>query len=166
MINVDERTYDLEGVANEDVEEQNKHKYFIFSIGSEQYGIEILNVIEIIGIQQITQIPGIPSYVKGIVNIRGKIVPVIDVRLRFQMEPLLYNDRTCIVVIEVDHILLGLIVDSISEVLFIPPENIMVPIKKNNQDKAKHRYVHSIARLGQEVKLLIDCKKLILDETL
>lgn len=153
-------------VTDSGIQNENENKYFVFRIGEEEYGIEIINVIEIIGIQQITKIPHIPSFVKGLVNIRGKIIPVIDVRLRFCMESLPYDDRTCIVVIEVDQTSLGLIVDKISEVVVIPPENVMIPIQKSKQEQLKQRYVRRIGKVGNQVKLLLDCQKLIYDQSL
>lgn len=81
-------------------EDTQKDKYLTFFIGKEIYGIDIRLVTEIIGIQPITEIPEVPEYVKGIINLRGKIIPVMDVRLRFKKEFLAYNDRTCVIVIE------------------------------------------------------------------
>ena len=94
MSNIIEETFQME-------EDTQKDKYLTFSIGNEDYGIEIKYVTEIIGIQVITEIPELPNYVKGIINLRGKIIPVMDVRLRFKKEPLAYNDRTCVIVVDI-----------------------------------------------------------------
>lgn len=116
-------------------------------IGNENYGIDIKVVTEIIGIQTITTIPEMPDYVKGIINLRGKINPVIDMRLKFEKNYIPYNDRTCIVIIEVEGIAVGLIIDSVSEVIEIAEENIVLPPNvKNNSNK----YVKEIGKVGTE----------------
>lgn len=146
----------------EAVEDTQKGKFLTFFIGKEAYGIEIKHVTEIIGIQEITEVPELPVYVKGIINLRGKIIPVMDVRLRFSMKPMVYNDRTCIIVIDIQDISIGLIVDNVAEVLDISDENIVPPpdIKTGFQN----RYVKGIGKVGSEVKLLIDCDKLLSDD--
>lgn len=142
-------------------EDTQKDKFLTFSIGSEFFGIEIKYVTEIIGIQAITVVPELPDYVKGIINLRGKIIPVMDVRLRFKKASQEYNDRTCIVIIDVKEVDLGLIVDSVSEVLSIPEEDIVAPPEINrNQNK----YIKAIGKVGSEVKLILDCNKLLTDE--
>jgi len=144
-------------------EDTQKGRYLTFSLGQEIYGIEISYVTEIIGIQAITKIPELPEYVKGIINLRGKIIPVIDVRLRFRKEPRDYNDRTCIIVIEIKNISVGLIVDSVAEVLRIPDSEIVDPPQLN---KGCNRYIKSIGKVGNEVKLILDCEKLMSEEEL
>ena len=145
-------------------EDTQKGKFLTFSVGREAYGIEIKFVTEIIGIQEITEVPELPDYVKGIINLRGKIIPVIDVRLRFRKEPKQYNDRTCIVVINIKDTTVGLIVDNVAEVINIDDSNIVPP----PQIKASfhNRYVRGIGKVGNEVKLLLDCDKLLNDEEL
>jgi len=145
-------------------EDTQKGKFLTFSVGREAYGIEIKFVTEIIGIQEITEVPELPDYVKGIINLRGKIIPVIDVRLRFRKEPKQYNDRTCIVVINIKETTVGLIVDNVAEVINIDDSNIVPP----PQIKAgfHNRYVRGIGKVGNEVKLLLDCDKLLNDEEL
>lgn len=143
-------------------EDTQKDKYLTFSLGREDYGIEIRYVTEIIGIQTITEVPELPDYVKGIINLRGKIIPVMDVRLRFKKEPADYNDRTCIIVVDIKNISIGLIVDSVKEVLPIAEENIVPPPEMGNN--TQNRFLKSIGKAGNEVKLIIDCEKLIKDE--
>ncbi|MDQ2086630.1 chemotaxis protein CheW [Herbivorax sp. ANBcel31] len=143
-------------------EDTQKGKHLTFAISSEIYGIEIKYVTEIIGIQKITEVPEMPDYVKGIINLRGKIIPVIDVRLRFKKDPLEYNDRTCIVVVEIKNISLGLIVDSVSEVVAIPESDIVPP--PDSSTGFKNKYIKGIGKIEDEVKLLIDCEKLVNDE--
>lgn len=143
-------------------EDTQKGKYLTFAIANEIYGIEIKYVTEIIGIQKITEIPEVLDYVKGIINLRGKIIPVMDVRLRFKKDQLEYNDRTCIIVVEIKDISLGLIVDSVSEVISISDTDIVLP--PDSSTGFNNRYIKGIGKVGDEVKLLIDCDKLINDE--
>jgi len=142
-------------------EDTQKDKYLTFFIGKEIYGIDIRLVTEIIGIQPITEIPEVPEYVKGIINLRGKIIPVMDVRLRFKKEFLEYNDRTCVIVIEAREIALGLIVDGVAEVMRIGEENIVPPPEIR---AAQNKYIKGIGKTGNEVNLLLDCDKLLSDQ--
>jgi len=147
---------------SESVEDTQKGKFLTFSIGKESYGLEIKYVTEIIGIQDITNIPEMPIYVKGIINLRGKIIPVIDVRLRFKKELRDYNERTCIIVVDIKDISIGLIVDHVAEVLVITTENIVPP--PDSKIGFHNRYVKGIGKTGSEVKLLLDCDKLLNDD--
>lgn len=142
-------------------EDTQEGKFLTFSLGNESYGIEIRYVTEIIGIQPITEIPDLPEYVKGIINLRGKIIPVMDVRLRFNKEPKDYNDRTCVIVVDIRDAAIGLVVDSVSEVIAIPEQNIIEPPKISK--RYQNRYIKSIGKVGNEVKLLLDCE-MLLDE--
>ncbi|WP_199619936.1 chemotaxis protein CheW [Paenibacillus alkalitolerans] len=144
-------------------EDTQKGKFLTFSLDQEDYGIEIKYVTEIINMQPITIVPEVPVYMKGIINLRGTIIPVMDVRLRFQKEPRNYNDRTCIIVIHFEDISIGLIVDSVSEVLNIPDNDIVDPPQMNQTNQ---RYIRGIGKVNQRVKLLLDCSKLIRDEEL
>lgn len=145
-------------------EDTQKGKFLTFILGEEDYGIEIRFVTEIIGIQAITPVPEIPAYVKGIINLRGKIIPVMDVRLRFKKEPRDYNDRTCIIVIDIQEVTIGLIVDCVAEVTSIAEENI-VPLPHMNKGY-HHKFIEGIAKVGNEVKLILDCEKLVNEEDL
>lgn len=140
-------------------QEDTQHGRFLtFSVGKEDFGIEIGYVTEIIGMQPITGIPETEDYIKGIVNLRGKIIPVVDMRLKFKKEPSEYTDRTCIVVIETSEMSVGLIVDKVSEVLTIDDKEIAPP--PDYKTGIKNRYIQGIGKVGGEVKLLLDCKKL------
>lgn len=140
-------------------EDTQKGKYLTFILGKESYGIEIQYVTEIIGIQAITEIPELPDYVKGIINLRGKIIPVMDVRLRFKKEVKEYNDRTCVIVIDINDLSIGLIVDSVAEVINIPEQDIEAPPKMNKG--YNNRFIKNIGKVGNDVKLLLDCEKLL-----
>lgn len=146
---------------SETVEDTQKDKYLTFSIGSECYGIEIRHVIEIIGIQPITEIPELPEYVKGIMNLRGQIIPLMDIRLRFRKPFRDYNDRTCVIVVGIRGLVVGLIVDSVSEVVSIPGHEVVPP---PDLIRGGNRFVRGIGRAGNEIKLLLDNDKLLYGE--
>ncbi len=150
-------TYDIE-------EDAMKGKFLTFLVGEETFGIGIGNVTEIIGIQPITKMPEMPDYIGGIINLRGKIIPVMDVRLRFKKPRAEYNDRTCIIVIELGSISMGLIVDSVSDVLAIPDKDVSERPELNRRES--HSYVKSIGKIGEKVILLLSCEKLLNDEEL
>lgn len=145
-------------------EDTQKGRFLTFFIDNENYGIEIKYVTEIIGIQAITPIPELPDHVKGIINLRGKIIPVMDVRLRFKKEPKEYNDRTCVIVIDICDLSIGLIVDSVSEVLSIQEENIVEPPQINKG--YQNRYIKNIGKVGNDVKLLLDSERLLSEDEL
>lgn len=136
-------------------------RFLTFQLGSEAYGIEIRYVTEIIGIQTITGVPEMPEYIKGIINLRGKIIPVMDVRLRFKMNYREYNDRTCVIVIDIRNEKIGLIVDSVSEVISIPATEIVAPPELS---KEGNKYIRGVGKVGSDVKLLLDCEKLLTDD--
>lgn len=147
----------IRAIMEED-EDTQKGKYLTFLLDSESYGIGINNVTEIIGIQPITLVPELPDYIRGIINLRGKIIPVMDVRLRFKKAFREYNDRTCIIVIDINDLSIGLIVDSVSEVLVIPDQEIIPPPSIN---KVSNKYIKGIGKTDNQVKLILDCDKLI-----
>lgn len=143
-------------------EDTQKGKFLTFALGAEVYGIEIKYVTEIIGMQAITEVPDLPEYIKGIINLRGKIIPVMDVRLRFKKQLRNYNDRTCIIVVEIKDVAVGLIVDTVAEVLAITDEDIVLPPQVNSN--YQQRYISAIGKVGSDVKLILDCDKLLNDE--
>lgn len=136
-------------------------RFLTFLLANESYGIEIKYVKEIIGLQPITEVPELPDYVKGIINLRGIIIPVIDVRLRFKKPFKEYTDRTCVVVVDIGERLIGLIVDCVSEVLSIPKSAIVPPPEIH---QAGNRFIQGIGKVGTEVKILLDCCKLLDEE--
>lgn len=141
------------------LEDTQKDKYLIFSLGEEEYGIEISYVLEIIRIQEITQVPELPDYVKGVINLRGKIIPVIDVRLRFKKEFRQYDKRTCIIVVDIQGISLGLVVDGVSEVANIPESETALP--PHMEKIGERRYIQGIAKLDSGVKILLAADQLL-----
>jgi purine-binding chemotaxis protein CheW len=138
-------------------------KYLTFSLGGEDYGIGILKVKEIIGLMPITRVPRTPDFIKGVINLRGKVIPIMDLRLRFGMEPKEYNDRTCIVVVEIasaaGSVLMGLVVDSVSEVLNIKQDDIEeTPSFGTNINTD---YILGMAKAERGVKILLDIDRVM-----
>jgi purine-binding chemotaxis protein CheW len=156
------KNVDIYKEVNEIDEDTQKDRYLTFQLGSEYYGIEISYVTEIIGIQTITEVPELPDYLKGIINLRGKIIPVMDVRIRFKKESKEYNDRTCVIVFESNELSVGLIVDSVCEVLSIPEQDVVDPPQLHKG--INNCYIKKIGKVGNEVKLLLDCEKLISEQ--
>lgn len=145
------------------LEEDTQHgKYLTFSLGAETFALEIKYATEIIRIQTIAHIPEMPGFIKGIINLRGKIIPVIDVRMRFKIEPQHYTDRTCIIIVTVIEHTIGFIVDRVLEVIYISEEEIVPPPLELTSYHA--RYIKAIGKVGQDVKLILDCEK-VLKET-
>ena len=147
-----------------DERDTQKGKYVTFKSGDEYFGLKIQYVNEIIVFQEITKIPESENYIKGLINLRGKIIPVIDVRLRFKQEPFEYTDRTCIIVVNVKNIVVGLIVEQIAEVVEIQEENIIPSPSVGKADKSQNKYVYAIGKVGDQVKLLLDPDRLLNDE--
>ena len=125
-------------------------KYLTFSLANEEYGLEILKIREIIGIMDITAVPQMPVYIKGVVNLRGKVIPVIDLRLKFGLEPAEYTEETCIIVVDIGT-LTGVIVDTVQEVLDIDGSQIDPPPPLGASVDTKLRPRHGQgARRGQD----------------
>ncbi|WP_312643828.1 chemotaxis protein CheW [Hydrogenoanaerobacterium sp.] len=137
-------------------------RFLTFDIGDMIYGVELLHVLEIISIQAITSVPRLPSYVKGIINLRGKIVPVVDVRLKLKKEEKEYDEKTCIIVVSVEDMSVGLIVDCVSEVIDIDNKGLSTPPELSTA--ASSQYLSSIAKVGDNVVLNIDLKRFFLEE--
>lgn len=144
--------------------EEHKSKYMTFKSGNEYFGLKIQYVNEIIQIQAITMVPETEEYIKGLINLRGKIVPVIDVRLRFGQETFEYNDRTCIIVIQVRDMMVGLIVEKIADVVEIRDSDILPPPTISKADQGNRKYIYGIGKVGGSVKLLLDPDKLLSDQ--
>jgi len=137
--------------------ESQERKYLTFALGKEEYGIDIDDVREIIGIQYITEVPEMQSFIKGIINLRGKIIPVMDVRLRFGMPEKDYNERTSIIVVNIENKDVGLIVDTVSEVLDIPVKDIDSKVNEGDREN----YVAAFGKVSESVKILLDIQKLL-----
>ncbi len=137
---------------------QRDGKYLTFTLADEEYGIGILRIKEIIGMMPITSVPRTPDYVKGVINLRGKVIPIIDLRRRFRMEEIDYNDRTCIIVVEIDieesDMVIGIVVDAVSEVITIRKEDIEAT--PNFGTELNTEYILGMAKTEGGVKILLD----------
>ena len=137
----------------------NSNKYLTFSVGKEIFGLDIKHVDDIIGIQDITVVPEQPEYIKGVINLRGKIIPTMDVRARFKKEDRVYDDRTCIVVLNMQNTSVGVIVDRVVEVLDIDQDQISEPPRFS--DEYQSNYISGIGKINEEIAMLLDCNKLL-----
>ncbi len=153
---------DLFNEEDEDVDNQS-NKYLMFHLGAEEYGIDIARITAIEELPQITAIPDMPDFVKGVINLRGKVIPAVDLRLRFGIEKREYDDRTCIVIVSVNESTLGLIVDIVSEVHEIKINDIGSPPAFKNTS-GKEQYISGLAKKGEEVKIILDVEKIISNE--
>ncbi len=149
----------IDNLENEDTQ---KDKYLTFHLAGEDYGIEIRFVIEIIGIQKITEVPDMPAFIRGVINLRGKVIPVMDVRARFGIEARDYDDRTCIIVVNIENTEVGLVVDEVSEVADIPAGNVEPPPRTGKSTGT--RCIQGMGKTGEEVKILLDVKELLFNE--
>ncbi|MCE5280738.1 MAG: chemotaxis protein CheW [Deltaproteobacteria bacterium] len=138
-------------------------KYLTFSLAGEEYGIGILKVKEIIGMMKITMVPHTPSFTKGVINLRGKVIPIVDLRVRFGMESVQYTDKTCIIVVEIARgereVMIGVIVDSVSEVVNIKGTD--VEAAPNFGNCLDTNYIHGMAKAGDQVKILLDLDRVL-----
>ena len=136
-------------------------KYLVFQLDREEFGVCVLKVREIMGLQEITAVPQTPAYVKGVINLRGKVVPVIDLRAKFGLEQAEYTQRTCIVVLEVAaagrSVMMGVIVDGVSEVLNVQDNEIEDPPEFGAGTKVP--FVLGLAKVKGKVKILLDIDK-------
>ena len=140
-------------------------KYLTFQLAKEEFAVQVLNVREIMGVQEITAVPQMPIHVKGVLNLRGKVIPVIDLRLKFGMEEVEYTQRTCIIVVQIEgatgKISTGIVVDGVSEVLTLQPADI-----EGTPDfgmGAATPYLMGLAKIKGKVKILLDIAKVIQD---
>ena len=132
-------------------------RYLTFWTDGQLFGVPIADVVQIVGMQEVTEIPEFPVYAKGIINLRGKVVPVIDVRLKFNQPERPYDDKTCIIVVTVDGMQVGLIVDSVAEVVTVGADQSSAPPDLGSRSGDK--YLSAIAKVGDKVILNIDCDK-------
>ena len=143
-------------------------KYLTFKLSDEEYGVSIFKIKEIIGMMAITFIPRTPPFVKGVLNLRGKVIPVIDLRLKFGMESMDYNERTCIIVVEIlgqgGSLLMGVVVDTVSEVLNIKVNEIEETPSFGT--KLETDYILGMAKMNGGVKILLDIDKVLSAEEL
>lgn len=138
-------------------------KYLTFQIGKEEFGVAVLKVREIMGVQDITAVPRTPAYLKGVINLRGKVIPVVDLRLKFGLAAIDYTQRTCIIVVQVKGasgpLLMGIVVDEVSEVLTLASADI-----EDTPDfgaNVETRYILGLAKVKDKVKILLDIDEVL-----
>lgn len=163
MAREDERS-DFDDDLYDENEDTQKDKYLTFHLAGEDYGLEIKHVTEIIGIQRITEVPDMPDFVKGVINLRGKVIPVMDVRKRFNLPSRDYDDRTCIIVVNINDTAVGLVVDEVREVADIPEEQVEPPPR--TMKGSGRGFIQGMGKMGDAVKILLDVNKLLFEEEL
>ncbi|MCL2348629.1 MAG: chemotaxis protein CheW [Planctomycetaceae bacterium] len=146
----------------EESEDTLRNMYLTFRLGNEDYGIEIRYVTEIVGMQKITEVPDMPSFVKGVVNLRGQVIPVLDMRLRFNMDPRPYDERTCIVVVNINTSQVGLVVDTVNEVRNINDDQISPPPRTAGASSAQ--YIQGMGKVGEDVIILLEGQRLLFEQ--
>ena len=152
---------EIESLTEEN-EDTLSNMYLTFRLGNEDYGIEIRYVTEIVGMQKITEVPDMPLFVKGVVNLRGQVIPVLDMRLRFNMEPREYDERTCIVVVSINTAQVGLVVDTVNEVRNINDDQISPPPRTAGASSAQ--YIQGMGKVGEEVIILLEGQRLLFEQ--
>jgi purine-binding chemotaxis protein CheW len=148
------------GAAN--ARENKLSKYLTFAIGNEEYGLEILKVREIIGLMEITRVPRMPAFVRGVINLRGKVIPVIDLRRKFGMETIEDTVETCIIVVDLGEMLMGVVVDKVSEVLDIPDSEIEETPSFGVEINTE--FILGIGKAKGKVIILLDIRKVLTAE--
>jgi purine-binding chemotaxis protein CheW len=167
MTDTQERQY---GEDNENTtlvfndEDNIEDMYLTFGLAAEEYGIGISYVTEVVGMQRIMEVPDVPSFIKGVINLRGKVIPVMDVRVRFGMSVKEYTERTVIIVLEIDSVLIGLVVDHVSEVLEIPESHIDHPAQFGGSDS--NSVIRGFGKQGDKVAIMLDIQRMVSDQAI
>jgi len=148
--------------------EERAGKYLVFHLGKEEFGIRVLKVREIMGVQDITAVPQTPAYVKGVINLRGKVIPVVDLRLKFGLPEIEYTQRTCIIVVHVEadahDMMMGIVVDGVAEVLNLVGGDI-----EDTPDFGQGvvtPYLLGMAKIKGKVKILLDIDQVLTSQEL
>ena len=140
-------------------EDNIEDMYLTFGVAEEEYGIGISYVTEVVGLQRIMGVPDVPSFIKGVINLRGKVIPVMDVRLRFNMPSKPYTERTVIIVLDIETVMIGLVVDHVSEVLEIPESHIDLPTRMG--ETSQHGVIKGFGKQGKKVAIILDIERLV-----
>lgn len=150
---------DIEAINDDIDEDSQKNRYLTFRLGSESYGIEIRHVTEIIVMQEITRVPDLPESMIGVINLRGHVITVMDMRKRFRLDARPYDDRTCIIVVDIQGLSIGLVVDTVSEVLYLPEEQVDPPPRTHSG--VRIGYILGMGKVDTQVKVLLDIEKIL-----
>lgn len=165
MADLDHRDFDDEDNSMLIFNEENNidDMYLTFGVGGEEYGVAIAYVTELVGMQRIMDVPDVPPFIKGVINLRGKVIPVMDVRLRFNLPERPYDERTVIIVLEVDNVPMGLVVEKVNDVLEIAPDHIDAPHAAAQRGNAG--VVKGLGKQGERVIVLLDVQRLVSDQS-
>jgi purine-binding chemotaxis protein CheW len=161
--NIKKETDDSLFLVDDDDIDTQADKYLLFYLGKEEYGVNIAQVTAIEELPKITAIPDMPHFVRGVINLRGKVISAIDLRLRFGLEEREYDDRTCIIIVKVAENTIGFIVDTVSEVHDIHESDIGSPPSFKSAS-GENQYISGLAKQGEEVKIILDVQKIISDK--
>lgn len=151
--------------ADDDDDVQSDNKYLLFNLGNEVFGLKISSITQIVEMQKITEVPDMPHYIKGVINRRGKVIPLMDLRLRFGMKERDYDDRNCIIIVNVDDSFIGFIVDTVAEVHDIDEANID-PSPSFKNEAVSEKYISGLGKIGDEVKILLNAEKIVSEKDL
>lgn len=135
--------------------------YLTFGVAGEEYGIGIGYVTEVVGMQRIMEVPDVPNFIKGVINLRGKVIPIMDIRLRFGLEAKLYTPRTVIIVLDIDNVMIGLVVDYVREVIEIPESQIDLPSRFN-----ENNVIRGFGKQKNKVAIILDIQHLVSSQTI
>jgi purine-binding chemotaxis protein CheW len=152
-------------LVDDDEESSQASKYLLFNIDDEVYGINIAHVVEIIEMQRITEVPDMPPFVKGVINLRGRVIPVVDLRLRFGMAEREHDDRTCMIIVRIGSSSVGFIVDTVAEVQDIQDSDVEPP-PQFRTSSGRDQYISGLGKVGDSVRILIDVRKLVSEDEL
>ncbi len=152
-------------VENKEKTNNIAEKYLIFYLEDQLFGLQGEQIIEILNMQHITYIPNLPHFINGIVNIRGKIVPLIDLKMRIGKTQKEYDELTCIILIQSEDIIAGLIVDSVKDVTDISAKD-MFPISSLASDESFNRFISSICKVNDQMVLIMDAKNILRDDSM
>lgn len=142
-----------------EVENRIDDLYMVFVVNNQKYALSSKYIIEIIEMLPITKVPFLPKYIKGIINLRSNIIPVMDARIRFDIEPIEYNERTCIIIIENNNSKIGLIVDIVNEVMHISSDKNMN--MESSEEYGKTNFIKSVSEVNNDIQLILDCDSLM-----
>ena len=154
----------MDAIADKKESSTYEGQFLTFALNSEEYGIEILRTREIIGVMDITTVPQTPDFMKGVINLRGKVIPVIDLRLKFSMQEEEYTQETCIIVVEANNSQVGIIVDSVSEVLNI--KNGEIENTPSFGQGIDTDFLMGLGKVNEKIIILLDIEQILSSEVM
>jgi purine-binding chemotaxis protein CheW len=145
--------------SHEQSESEERHELLTFTLGSEEYGIDILKVQEIRGYDAVTTIANSPEFIKGVINLRGIIVPIVDMRIKFKLDNITYDETTVVIILNVANRVLGMVVDGVSDVTSLKPDDIKPAPKFSSSLDAE--YLQGLGTVDDRMIILVDIEKLM-----